>query len=336
MRGDLSMLKYEDIKKIAILFDKKAVVFDITQDELNTLQQAFPDARICLKKNQDDLILEMPDADAIFVFPGITADRYIKQDKNLKWVHSLIAGVDFIAIPEVIDNDDIVLTNTSGIHGKPISEYVVAMILGKLKSLSYMEKQQKKHIWMQPWLEEIEGKTVAVLGVGNIGKEIARKCKVLGFRVLGYKRSFEELDYVDQIFTDPSELPGLLSQSDFVVSTMPASPQTNKMIGRAQFEQMKKGAYFINVGRGATVDTYALIWALQNGQISGCSLDAVDPEPLPGDSPLWDLQNCIITPHTSASSPLYTKRAFEKIAVIAADLKNGRSITNLVDKSQYK
>lgn len=330
------MLHYEEIKEIGILFERKAACFDITASELSLLKEAFPEAEICLCSDQDQLAEKMPDADALFVFPTVSSGKYIRQDQNLKWVHSLIAGVDHIAFPEVINNDRILLTNTGGIHGKPISEYVVAMILGKLKSLPYLARQQKSHIWQQPWLEEIEGKTVAVLGVGHIGKEIARKCKQLGFTVLGYKRTPEELDVVDELYTEPAQLPELFSRADFVVSTMPLSPSTRKMIGRAQFEQMKKGSYFINVGRGGTVDTYALIWALQNGQIAGCALDAVDPEPLPADSPLWGLQNCIITPHTSASSPLYMKRAFALIADNAARLRRGEPMSSVVDKALYQ
>ncbi|MBQ6259720.1 MAG: hypothetical protein IJK59_00495, partial [Firmicutes bacterium] len=226
------MFKYEDIKKIAIIFNRGTVCFDMTKTEQDVLKQAFPQAEICVDVDQEHMMERMPDADALFVFPLMPVGKYVAQDKNIKWVHSLLAGYDHLLIPEILENDDIVLTNTSGIHGKPISEYVLAMILGRLKSLSYMEKQQKNHIWMQPWLEEIEGKTVAVLGVGNIGKEVARKCKAVGFRVLGYKRTAEELDYVDRIYTEPSELPELLAQSDFVVSTMPASPATRKMMGR--------------------------------------------------------------------------------------------------------
>ena len=237
-------------------------------------------------------------------------------------------------VPE-ITGLDVVITNTSGIHKNPMSEYVLGMILSKMKRFPLLYRQQQEKIWIKPWTDEIQGMTVGVLGLGNIGKEIARKCKIMGFDVLGYKRNHEEFEYTDKIYTDTDSLNELLARSDFVVSVLPSTPATVNFMNKERFSAMKKGAYFINVGRGITVDHSALAWAVSNGMIGGAALDALHPEPLPEDSPLWNLENVIITPHMAADSPFYMDRAFSLLRENLERLARGEELQNRIDTEFY-
>lgn len=320
----------DDIKKVAILFDRDNLHFYISEDNLNSLRETVPGVEIFMAPNETELLKKTTDADMLMVWARNKPATFVKNAPSLKWIHSLLAGYDHLRIPEILEGD-FVITNTQGIHANPISEYVLAHILFKLKSLNYMARQQERVLWSKPWSDEVMGKTVAVLGVGNIGKEICRKCKLMGFKVIGYKRHYEEFEYVDELYTDPKDLNLMLSKADFVVDILPGSPSTEHIIGKEQFMAMKKGCYFINVGRGITVDHYALVWALQNGMISGCALDAIDPEPLPASSPLWGFQNVLITPHMAADSPEYMNRAFAKINENFERLKKGEDLKYVVD-----
>lgn len=311
-----------DIKKIAIIWEKKTYQYDITQANLDSIRAVLPEAEIIVAPNEEELLKKTTDADLLIVWFGNTPRTFCKNAPSLKWVHSLVAGVDHIMIPEITERD-VIITNTSGIQADPISEFVLALILNKLKGLSTFARQQEQRIWYRTWIGEIKGSTVLVLGLGKIGKEIARKCKLLGFNVIGYKRRYEEFEYVDELCTDPKELNTVLAKADFVVCSLPGSPETKNMLDREQFMAMKKGAYFINVGRGITVNQNALIWALESGAISGCALDTCTPEPLPADSPLWKLQNVVITPHISADTPYNMDRTFDKLLENLEHLKNG-------------
>jgi phosphoglycerate dehydrogenase-like enzyme len=324
-------MEKETIKKIAILFSQDGLPFRIEDKHLAEIRSVIPDAEIFLAPSEEKLLQMTTDADMLMTWVTFSPVKFCKGAPSLKWVHCLNAGVNHVMVPGIADRD-VIITNTSGIHGYPISEFVLCLILGQLHRIPHLMRQQQEKFWFRLQPDEAQGHTVGILGLGNIGKEIARKCKIMGFDVLGYKRKYEEYEYCDQVYAGEEGLMELLREADFVVSTLPLSPITEKMMGREQFLAMKKGSYFINVGRGGTVDEPALIWALQNGIIGGAGLDTYAVEPLPETSPLWHLPNVFISPHVSADSSLYMNRAF---AIIRKNFKlyqNGEPLLNFVDK----
>jgi len=172
------------------------------------------------------------------------------------------------------------------------------------------------HVWKKPETVQLLDATdvkVGIYGMGDIGSSVAKLCKAMGMTVYGCRRSAVDMKYVDKMFT-LEQRSQMLPVCDFVVDLVPDTPDSRESVNADFFSNMKKSAVFINIGRGATVDMNALVFALNNGVIAGAALDAVTPEPLNEDSPLWDMENVIITPHCSADSPNYFDRAFAYIA----------------------
>jgi phosphoglycerate dehydrogenase-like enzyme len=192
------------------------------------------------------------------------------------------------------------------------------------------------HVWKRPNIDElleINGKTLAIVGLGAIGQEIARKAKAMDMTVIAARREMKQEPFVDRLYQS-EQLLEMLAEADFVVVTLPITDQTKDLIGRKHFEAMKPTAYFINVSRGGVVQENELIRALQEKQIAGAGLDVVAIEPLPEDSPLWDMPNVIITPHLSAISPVYLDRAIQLFANNLALYVQNKPLFNLIDKAR--
>ncbi|MFP4345346.1 MAG: D-2-hydroxyacid dehydrogenase [Anaerolineales bacterium] len=226
---------------------------------------------------------------------------------SLKWIHSVSAGVEH-ALDEQLRQMDVILTNASGVFDLPIAETVVAYILMIVKQMPTFLRQQQAHVWKKRSLREAAGLTVGLIGLGSIGTEIARLCQGLEMRVLATRRHPEAgAPHIDTLYPT-EELHRLLEASDFAVIAVPLTEETRGMIGAEALRRMGQEAWLINIARGAVVDEEALIEALQEGRIAGAALDVFVEEPLPEDSPLWELENVIITPHNSWSTPHLKER----------------------------
>jgi phosphoglycerate dehydrogenase-like enzyme len=182
-------------------------------------------------------------------------------------------------------------------------------------------------------LDESEGKTIGIIGLGSIGSLLAAKCKALDFRVVGYKRTPVDISNVDELYLE-GQMDEVLAQSDFIVVTAPLTPQTVGMIGIEQFRKMKDTAVLINLGRGPIVKTDDLVEALRLKLIAGACLDVTDPEPLPVNHPLWLMSNVIISPHCSANSPKYFDRATEVFCDELDRFMRGEPLANLVPRDR--
>lgn len=217
---------------------------------------------------------------------------------NLKWVQATSAGVDYIP-NQIKTSNDIYVTNASGIHAIPISETVFAYILASNRNLFYSQIAQTKNEWDKPdpaSFKSLTGKTILVYGAGNIGEEIARLAKAFRMNTIGVNTSGKEREHFDQMFAlEKSQ--GAISQADYIVNALPATQLTNDLFDQSFFNEMKESALFINIGRGQAVDEEALKKALEEDQIAGAYLDVFKTEPLPADSPLWQLNNLLISPH---------------------------------------
>ncbi len=227
------------------------------------------------------------------------------QAHRLKWLQNTGAGMDWAEYPEITSHP-VILTNVH-IHAVPISEHLFGMLLMLTRALHTAYHQQQEKVWKESTLSHIDvisDKTLCVVGLGVIGRRCAMLGKAHGMRVIGVRRHPHSTPDVTRIY-GPDKIREALSQADVVMTILPNTLNTRKLIGRAEFAAMQKKVFFLNGGRGKTVDTDALVEALRNGTVKGAGLDVVDPEPLPPSHPLWEMPNVIITPHYSGFFPRY-------------------------------
>lgn len=259
----------------------------------------------------------------------------IARAPKLKWIQTMLAGVDHILDNDIVSSP-VILTNTSGIHTIQVSEVVFEMMLMFVKQapLCFQSKQKKQ--WQRFTPAVLHSKTVGIVGLGSIGKGVARLAKAFGMRVVATRRSAKRVTrarYVDTLLPG-EQLPVLLSESDFVVLALPLTPETDKLIGEKELKAMKSTAYLINVGRGGTVDEEALIRALNENWIAGAGLDTFTTEPLPADSRLWELPNVIISPHVAGKLKNYTAAATDLFCENLRRYLSGKKLLNVVDKKK--
>ena len=228
---------------------------------------------------------------------------------SLKWVQLCSTGFSDNITPGIIKGE-VTLTNAPGLHTIPIAESVLAAMLEHAKHFKQRRKDQKNHAWNRVKADELFGKMVLLIGLGNIGKRVAHLCKSFNMRVIGTKRRITAVDNVDEVFPS-NKLLEYLPQADYVVVAAPLTTETEHLLGREEFEAMKEAAYFINVGRGKISHEPSLIRALKENWISGAYLDVFEVEPLPESHILWDLPNVFLIPHDSHSSPYIGDRVID-------------------------
>lgn len=252
--------------------------------------------------------------------------------QNLKWVHALSAGVESLIFPE-IKSANTLLSNSKGIHGIPVSEHVLAMILAFSRGLNISIRQQTQKQWKRVPVGEIYDKTIGIIGLGSIGREIAKKAKGMGMQVTASKQTMTTELFVDKLYT-PDQLHELLAISDFVVVALPLVEETKHLFTLKEFAIMKSSAYLINISRGLIVKQDELVTALEQGLIKGAGLDVFDHEPLSETSPLWDMENVIITPHLAALSPHYMDRAIKLFVENLSRFIEHKEMLNIIDKDK--
>jgi len=222
-------------------------------------------------------------------------DELLKKAKNLKWFASLGAGnehlVDNSYLPESIPFTKVT------VYGEMMAEYVFAYLLYFCRDLPKYFKDQGKKVWETARPERLRGKTLGILGLGSIGKEIAKRGKQFGMTVLGVKRTHCPVEDVDEVFS-PHHLERMIPQVDYLILALPLTPETENLLGEKELKLMKKGATLFNIGRGKTIEERALTRVLKSGKIKAI-LDVFREEPLHPESELWTLENVIITPHIS-------------------------------------
>ena len=258
---------------------------------------------------------------------------------RLKWIHSQAAGVDYFAMSPRLADSGVVVTTSSGVHAVPLSETVIGAIIALAKGFPEAMRHQARHEWIRYTPFDVVGSTVGIIGAGKIGSMVAERCKGLGMRVLGVRRTVDAEAATlppapfDRLFP-PDGLQGLLGQSDYVVVTAPSTPETIGMLGERQFAQMKPGARLINVSRGDLIVEADLIHALESGQVGGAYLDVFEREPLPADSPLWDMPNVLITAHSGAGSPGRDDRVVELFCENLRRYLSGKALLNVYDRGR--
>lgn len=253
---------------------------------------------------------------------------------RLRWLQTGGAGVDTLPLAELARRG-VILTNNSGVHAPNIAEHTLAMMLAFARQIPQLVRAQDRHVWRDTDTHravfELNGQTLLLLGLGEIGLAIAARAAALNLRVLGVRRRQRPVPDLPIEIAPMSRLPELLAMADHVVTSLPLTPATAGLLDAERLAAMKPGAYVYNVGRGPVIDTAALVAALQSGYLGGAGLDVVDPEPLPADSPLWDLPNVLITSHTSGASPRYWERGTKILMENAKRFVAGAELLNVVD-----
>lgn len=306
---------------------------DWAVDELRT---RFPDFEVVKLTSKEHIFEELPDTDVLLAW-SVREDQ-IRAARKLKWIHTGMAGLNWILIPAVIESD-IIVSSSKGIHAIPIAEHTMALLLAFTRRLVDCFESQKLSTWNRsdiwaatPSFDELHGKTIGILGLGALGAEIARRARAFGMRVVGFKRNVGSgHDVADAVY--PAQLlDEHLPSLDFLVVAVPLTDDTRGMIGVRQFERMKRSMFIVNIARGDIIDQDAMIDALNSGRIAGAGLDVFVPDPLPDGHPLYSAKNVILTPHISGVSHMLWRRVMDIWVENIRRFMEGRPLINQVDK----
>jgi len=305
----------------------------LSADELAHIQALAPDMRLLVTTDRQAIEDALATIEiAVKQFP----QALMTQAPHLRWFQQWGAGADWLLDHPVVAASELVITTGSGVHAIPISEHILAYLFAFARALPQAIRGQTQRAWQQPeWsrIFELAGKTMVLIGVGAIGERTALMAHGLGMRVLGVRQNADvSTPGVEAMFA-PAALLDVLPQADFVVITVPLTEATRGLIGEAELQAMKESAYIVNIGRGGVIDEPALVPALQEGRLAGAGLDVFASEPLPPDSPLWTMENVIITGHYAGATPIYDERA---MAIFLDNLRRYRAgdpLRNVVDKT---
>ncbi|HET7293632.1 MAG TPA: D-2-hydroxyacid dehydrogenase [Vicinamibacteria bacterium] len=311
----------------------RVVVLAEPDDTSLRLLQAV-DAGVRFHVGQDAVALadQAPDAEALLYCTGgrERLEAAFTRLLRLRWVHSRWAGLDGLLFPALAESP-VVLTNSRGVFSRALAEFAIGAILHFAKDFARMRRQQAARRWEPFVVEEIGGRSLGIVGYGDIGRAVAERGKALGMRILAMRRRDVASDgLVDEAFA-PEERLGLVARSDAVVLALPLTDETRGLFGAREIAAMKPSAVLVNVGRGPTLDEPALVAALQARRIRGAALDVFAEEPLPRDSPLWDLDNVLVSPHTADRTTTWLDEAMAVFLDNLGRFRAGRPLRNVVE-----
>ena len=312
--------------KLVIATDEGAAAFD-------ELLGSIPDLDIVRVASPDDAVAEIADAD---VYYGRPSDALVAAARQLRLIQAQSAGVDFVmSMPRLVASD-IPLANTRGAHAPSIAEHAFALLLSLTRAFPVSNTWQRERYWARGegyrLPREIMGSTMGILGYGAIGRAIAQRAVGFGMKVVAVDvNPMSDAPYVDEVWS-VSRLRDLMEVSDVLAVAAPFTKENHHLLDAAAFAAMKPGGYVIVVSRGGIVDEPALAAALKSGHLAGAGIDVAEKEPLPDDSPFWDLPNVVLTPHLAGSSVQKERRCVEILRDNILHLQRGDPLVNLVDK----
>jgi phosphoglycerate dehydrogenase-like enzyme len=318
-------------KRIVVLLDDRRK--QTRPDAIDWLKAVAGDAEIIVAPSSRAAVENLGDADVLL---GICTHESLEAGKNLRYILNYTAGVDGCSASPLAKQRDLLVTNMKRIYGPGIAEHAIAMMYSLTRKLHVWHGRQMDEFWDRSAVKrtdmwEVQDRTMLVVGLGGIGTEIARRASALGMKVIATRNSSRNgPDFVSYVGLS-DELHELAAQADVVINATPLTPKTTGMFNEAFFSSMKRGAYFINIGRGKSVVTEALVEALESEHLGGAALDVVDPEPLPSGHELWTMPNVIITPHISASSDAQMNRFWLLVRENLRRYVNGEKMLNVVD-----
>ncbi|GGN99024.1 D-2-hydroxyacid dehydrogenase [Saccharibacillus kuerlensis] len=308
-------------------------LYEIPEEYAKQIREIAPDYELKSVPVKEVTPEQIREADILVGWNRKMEQAALESD-NLKWIQSWSAGVDYFPMDQ-LEEKKVLLTNAGGVHAIPISEHIFAVLLAMSRNLHGNIRSQVHGKWDKGGLYgEISGLTMAIVGTGHIGRATARIAKAFGMHTIGVRHSGDPEEHIDDMYkTDGIEQ--AFSKADVVVNILPLTDETHHFFNKDSFGYMKKGTVFINVGRGPSVDTDALIEALDSGKLSSAALDVFEKEPLPEDHPLWKREDVIITPHAAGNTDHYDVRAAEIfVDNLKAFVKGETLPRNLVDYSR--
>lgn len=308
------------------------IAVPIEDEHLARLRATFP-AITFVHAPFDEMDAHLETADAVVAWH--ISPEQVAAAPRLKWLQSFAAGVDKMPFADLAARE-IVITNASGVHAANIAEHIVALMLAFARGLPWLLRTPPQGDWFElpvrDRIFELGQQRLLVVGMGDIGLGLAERAKGLGMEVIGVRRRTDQPtpDSVTSAYS-VDDLADILPTADHVAICLPLTPKTNGLFDAAMLARIKPSAYVYNVGRGPIIDTAALIAALEAGEIAGAGLDVTDPEPLPADSPLWAMDNVMVTAHTSGSTPRYWERILTILETNIARFQTGEPLLNRVD-----
>ncbi len=316
----------EDRPRVPLRILLKAPLPAATMDKIRALS---PQVTLVGPDRFED---ELPAADVVF---GKIAPEQIRKAERLRWLQVTSVGVDAVLCPELAERD-IILTNTRGCSGPPIAEHAIAFMLALTRGIGMAAQNRQWDGWNARQVE-LRGLTLGIIGLGSIGREVARRAQALDMHVVAVDAEpmYEErYRMADELSLVDDGLEPMLKRADVLICCAPLTRRTRGMLGAEQFALMKDGSYFVNVTRGPIVKTDALVAALKSGKLAGAGLDVTHPEPLPPDHELWKMRNVLITPHKAGGSQLASAREMTLFAENVRRYVNKLPMLNVVDKEK--
>ena len=280
----------------------RAVVGPLGGSRIAETVAAVPGIDATIVRRREEMLPALPGVPVVVTYAW--SDDWLSDD--LRWIQSVSAGTDQFPIDE-LRSRGVILTSATGIHEVQVSEHALGLLLAMTRGIDRAIANQQTRTWARTEVHELNGLTLGVLGLGVIGEGLARRASALGMQVIGTKRDPSSYDGVaERVFGSDGTLE-VCHQADAVVITLPGTPETRGLVGTTELEALR-GGWLVNVGRGSVVDTQALVAAMRSETLAGAALDVFEDEPLPPESPLWDLPNVIVSPHLAGLSPRYGER----------------------------
>jgi phosphoglycerate dehydrogenase-like enzyme len=311
-------------------------VWNLPRSHLERLAGDFPEIEFASPHDPTGVDAALPGADVMFGF-GVRPDNFTRAE-HLRWIHVTAASVASVLFPELVESA-VVVTNGRGLHGAAMAEHTLGVMLSFARGLHLARDAQRERRWTQqelwvgpPSFGELAGSTLGVVGLGAVGRALAERARALLVEVVAVRRHPAADPAPAHAQWGTERLGELLERSHWVVLAAPLTAATRGLIGAPELARMRSDAVLINLGRGPLVDEPALIEALRAGRIAGAGLDVFEREPLPPDSPLWDMRNVIVTPHVSGLGPRYWERATDLFRRNLKAFLAGRPLENVVDK----
>src|SRR5215203_4233002 len=287
-------------------------------------------------EDEEAFLKMLGEAEVLYDFPRGHVRDLVRVAPRLRRVQASMAGAGEVAQKAGLQDTGVTVTTASGVYSGPLAEFVMMALLQHVKDLDRLRRDKAEKRWREAHTDTLYGKTLCVVGIGNIGRAVATRARPFGLHVVGVKRTVREDDeawnYTDELYAT-RDLHLALRKADYVVLTLPSTPETHRLLNAEAISTIKRGAYFVNVGRGKVVDEGALVEALKSGCLSGAAVAVFEEEPLPEESPLWELSNVIISPHSTDNVPGLTNELQSEL--FRDNLRrylDGKPLVNELDK----
>ena len=333
-----SFFEEEFVRRIREVDSRLRVLYseDLVPPPMWPGDHAGPDDWSRSPEGEEEFLAMLSEAEVLYDFPRGHVRDLVQVAPKLRWVQGSMAGAGEVAEKAGLQDTEVVVTTASGVYSGPLAEFVLMAMLQHAKDLERLRRDKADKVWRRGATGTLERKTLCVVGMGSIGRAIAERARPFGMRILGVKRTVREDDaaweYADALY-ETDQLRTALGEADFVAVTLPGTPETKHLLDAEAIGSTKPGAYFANVGRGAVVDEAALVEALRDGHLAGAALDVFEVEPLPEESPLWELENVIVSAHTTDVVPELINAA--QTDLFCENLRRylaGEELINVLDK----